>query len=56
MIQKDTIKSGASNLYDGLAKDVDYWKHYIKSESLNAATEIWDNAHEDLQYFLEDYK
>lgn len=50
------IKTSLSDAYDEMGNDVDYWKQYIKSETVAAITDVWDDAHEDIQPFLEDWE
>lgn len=49
------IKNTAMNLYNGINNDVDYWKQYVKSETVNVISDVWNDAQEDLQQFLDDW-
>ncbi|XP_015599666.1 uncharacterized protein LOC107269849 [Cephus cinctus] len=51
----NTIKTTMSNLYEGIGHDADYWKQYIKSETVSAISDIWDDAQEDVEAFVEDW-
>lgn len=50
------IKSSLQNTYDGICNDVDYWKHYIRTETIAVMSDIWDDAREDISEFLEDWQ
>ena len=43
-------------MYDDMGKDMDYWKQYIKSESVAAITDIWEDARDDIHEFLDDWE
>lgn len=49
------IKTAALDMYNGVNNDVDYWKQYIKSESASVISDVWENAQEDIQEFLDDW-
>ncbi|XP_076620317.1 apolipoprotein lipid transfer particle [Colletes latitarsis] len=49
------IKQGVLDLYNGVNNDVDYWKQYIKSETVNVISEVWDDAQDDLRDFIDDW-
>lgn len=49
------IRNAAVDLYNGINSDVDYWKQYAKSETVNVITDVWNDAQEDLQQFLDDW-
>ncbi|XP_031834655.2 apolipoprotein lipid transfer particle isoform X2 [Nomia melanderi] len=49
------IKNTAMDLYNSINNDVDYWKQYVKSETVNVISDVWDDAQEDLQQFLDDW-
>lgn len=50
------MKGTAIDAYDGINNDIDYWKQYVKSETVNIVSDVWDDAQEDLQEFLQDWK
>ncbi|XP_076641857.1 apolipoprotein lipid transfer particle [Halictus rubicundus] len=49
------IRNSVMDLYNGINADVDYWKQYVKSETVNVITDVWYDAQEDLQQFLDDW-
>ncbi|KAK2581438.1 hypothetical protein KPH14_005113 [Odynerus spinipes] len=51
----DTVKTTIVEMYEGVNKDAEYWKHYIKSESVSIISAVWDDAQEELQEFIDDW-
>ncbi|XP_076235875.1 apolipoprotein lipid transfer particle [Calliopsis andreniformis] len=49
------IKASAMNLYNSINEDADYWKQYIKSESISVISDVWKDAQEDIQEFIDDW-
>lgn len=43
-------------MYEGINKDAEYWKQYIKSESVSIISNVWEDAQEELQEFVDDWK
>lgn len=41
---------------ESVNNDIDYWKHYIKSEVRSAIMDVWEDAQEDISGFLDDWK
>ncbi|XP_063971909.1 uncharacterized protein LOC135159796 [Diachasmimorpha longicaudata] len=52
----ESIKTSMADLYTEFGKDVDYWKYYVKSESISAVNEIWDDAKDDLYEYINDWE
>lgn len=50
------MKGTAIDAYDGINNDIYYWKQYIKSETASIVSDVWDDAQQDLQEFLQDWK
>ncbi|XP_046746375.1 uncharacterized protein LOC124411334 [Diprion similis] len=50
-----TVKESFLAAYESIGNDADYWKQYIRSESVSAIHDIWEDAHEDVSEFLEDW-
>ncbi|XP_058800590.1 uncharacterized protein LOC131669586 [Phymastichus coffea] len=48
------IKTTLSNSYEEFVRDVDYWKHYIRSETASVISDIWADAQNELEEFLND--
>ncbi|XP_015173164.1 PREDICTED: uncharacterized protein LOC107064693 [Polistes dominula] len=51
----NTIKTTFSEMYENIYKDIDYWKQYIKSESISVVNQVWEDSQEELQEFLDDW-
>ncbi|XP_053973970.1 uncharacterized protein LOC128873939 [Hylaeus volcanicus] len=49
------IKQAAVDMYNEMNNDADYWKQYIKSETVSVISDVWDDAQEDLQEFINDW-
>ncbi|KAG8042041.1 hypothetical protein G9C98_000032 [Cotesia typhae] len=49
------VKTTFSDFYNDVNKDLDYWKHYVRSEIVSSTSDIWENAQEDLQMLVEDW-
>lgn len=49
------IRNSAMGLYNGINNDVNYWKQFVKSETVNVISDVWNDAQEDLQQFLDDW-
>lgn len=43
-------------MYTNMDDDITYWKQYIKSEVINAITDVWEDAQTDVSGFLDDWK
>ncbi|KZC12617.1 Vitellogenin, partial [Dufourea novaeangliae] len=43
------------DMYNSVNNDADYWKQYVKSETVSVISDVWDDAQEDLQVFLDDW-
>lgn len=43
-------------MYGSIDNDIDYWKHYIKSEVKSTIMDVWEDAQQDISEFLEDWK
>ncbi|XP_015122764.1 uncharacterized protein LOC107045138 [Diachasma alloeum] len=52
----ENIKTSLADLYAEFGRDVDYWKYYVKSESVSAVNEIWDDAKDDLRGYINDWE
>ncbi|XP_011308401.1 uncharacterized protein Apoltp isoform X2 [Fopius arisanus] len=52
----DNIRGAMADFYTEFGKDLDYWKYYIKSESVSAINEIWDDAKDDLRGYINDWE
>ncbi|XP_014226324.1 uncharacterized protein LOC106652091 isoform X2 [Trichogramma pretiosum] len=50
----NAIRSALSNSYQELSKDLDYWRHYVRSETVSVISDIWTDAQDELEDFLED--
>lgn len=50
------IKSVLETLYKDFSEGTDYWKLYIRSQTYEAITEIWQDAKPYTQGFLDDFK
>ncbi|XP_026671389.1 uncharacterized protein LOC108627461 isoform X2 [Ceratina calcarata] len=50
------VRDTAMDMYNNINNDADYWKQYIKDETVNVISDVWDNAREDeeLKEFLDD--
>lgn len=48
------IKLSITQFYEQLLKDADYWKHYIRSETIAIVSDIWNDAKNEIQFFLND--
>lgn len=49
------IKKAAVDTYTGINNDADYWKQYVKSETVSVISDVWDDAQEDLREFIDDW-
>lgn len=49
------VKNSVMDLYNGVNNDIDYWKQYVKSETVNVISDVWSDAQDDLQQFLDDW-
>ncbi|XP_034937258.1 uncharacterized protein Apoltp [Chelonus insularis] len=49
------VKTTVSDFCNDLSNDLDYWKQYVKSEIINSASDIWEDAHEDIEELLNDW-
>ncbi|EZA49996.1 Apolipophorins [Ooceraea biroi] len=50
-----TVKSTFNEMSESVHNDLDYWKHYIKSEVANSIADVWENAQQDISGFLDDW-
>ncbi|XP_025074116.1 uncharacterized protein LOC105427375 [Pogonomyrmex barbatus] len=50
-----TVKMTFNEMCESIDNDIDYWKHYIKSEVGIVISDVWENAQEDVAGFLEDW-
>ena len=39
-----------------MSTDVDYWRHTVRSETVNVISQVWENAQDELDDFLYDWK
>lgn len=53
---QDLVRSVTEALYKDLNEGADYWKLYIRSETYDAITGIWQDAKPYTQGFLDDFK
>lgn len=53
---QDLVRSVTEALYKDLNEGADYWKLYIRSETYEAITGIWQDAKPYTQGFLDDLK
>ncbi|KAL2717243.1 hypothetical protein V1478_012943 [Vespula squamosa] len=51
----NTIKTTISEMYESINKNAEYWKQYIKSESVSIISNVWEDAQEELQEFVNDW-
>ncbi|XP_012534919.2 uncharacterized protein LOC105835859 [Monomorium pharaonis] len=49
------IKTTFNNMYESMDNDIDNWKHYIKNEVKSTILDVWEDAHEDISGFLDDW-
>nr|XP_003701542.2 PREDICTED: uncharacterized protein LOC100880818 isoform X1 [Megachile rotundata] len=49
------VKKAAMDAYDSANNDIDNWKQYVKSETVNVISDVWSDAQEDLAEFLDDW-
>ena len=49
------LKNTAMDAYDGINNDIYYWKQYIKIETVNVISDVWDDAQLDLREFIDDW-
>ena len=50
------MKNTAMDTYNGINNDIYYWKQYIKIETVNVISDVWDDAQSDIQGFIDDWK
>nr|XP_012235380.1 PREDICTED: uncharacterized protein LOC105679739 [Linepithema humile] len=50
-----TVKTSFNEMYTNMDNDIIYWKQYIKSEVINAITDVWEDAQSDISGFLDDW-
>ncbi|EGI63145.1 Apolipophorin [Acromyrmex echinatior] len=50
-----TVKTTFNEMCESVNNDIDYWKHYIKSEVKSAIMDVWEDAQEDISGFLDDW-
>nr|QGV11544.1 Vg4 [Tetrastichus brontispae] len=48
------IRTTLANAYEDFNKDIDYWKHYIRSETISVMSDIWTDAQDEIEEFLND--
>lgn len=44
------------NAYNGLLNDIDYWKMYIRKETVAVIYDVWEDAEDDMEEFLDDWR
>lgn len=49
------IRTTITDFYNDIGKDLDYWKHYVRSEIVSATSDIWEDAQEDLEKLVDDW-
>ncbi|XP_043484877.1 apolipophorins [Leptopilina heterotoma] len=49
------IKTTLSDIYERMNSDVDFWRHTVRTETINVMSQVWDNAKEDMDEFLDDW-
>ncbi|XP_043519972.1 uncharacterized protein LOC122533896 [Frieseomelitta varia] len=49
------VKNTAMDTYNGINNDIYYWKQYIKIETVNVISDVWDDAQSDIQGFVDDW-
>lgn len=50
-----TIKTIFNEMCESVNNDIDYWKHYIKSEVARCVTDVWEDAQPDIFGFVDDW-
>ncbi|XP_031778090.1 uncharacterized protein LOC100118388 isoform X3 [Nasonia vitripennis] len=50
----NSIRVALTSSYEELSKDIDYWRNYIRHETLYVISDVWSDAKDDLEEFLED--
>lgn len=49
------VKATIAEIYNDIGNDVDYWRHYVRTETVSAISDIWEDAREDLNQMLDDW-
>ncbi|KAI4503203.1 hypothetical protein M0802_001425 [Mischocyttarus mexicanus] len=49
------LKTTISETYENICKDTEYWKQYIKSESISIITQVWEDSQDEIREFLDDW-
>lgn len=52
---QNTVKTTFNEMCESVNDDIDYWKQYIKTEVINAITDVWEDAEQDISGFLDDW-
>lgn len=50
------MKTAFNKMCDGINNDINFWKHYIRSEVISVISGVWEDAQQDISGFLEDWK
>ncbi|KAF7992093.1 hypothetical protein HCN44_001418 [Aphidius gifuensis] len=50
------VKDTVTNIYNEIGNDADYWKQYLRTEGMNALSEVWDDARDDLDVLIDDWE
>ncbi|XP_066586148.1 uncharacterized protein Apoltp [Prorops nasuta] len=51
----NSIKGTITQLYEGTNRDIDYWKQYIKSETVSIISDVWEDSQDELYQFVDDW-
>lgn len=50
------IRAASIGLYHDIMEGTEYWKQYIRSETVDALTDVWQDARPLIKNFLDDLK
>lgn len=53
---QDFAKTTITNVYDEVNSDIEYWKQYVRSESMSMLSDVWTDAQDEFEEFMEDWK